>query len=376
MADLASLVQQMNIAGAFTRIVNNPMSQLGPPTRRYIGAELLPEKMVPENLYSEQAIQYRTVIANDAGRYSPVQLKSGMITGSMLVQLGEIDTGSEMTAADYDAVIALLRQTEGQQGIAGGGVNVLTMQAMSQMTNWAEMTLNQPLVVKQEKQRWEMICNAQVTRTGDNGYTETINFPNPTGHRVNAAGTWSDNTYDPYADIIAGAEFLAAKGYTVSRIITSTTVRSKLSLNAKIVGRIGRLGVVGGSVVVEPRGRATLADINAYISGDGLPPIELYDLQYRTQTGSAFFLPRTVMVMVATTGRDTSIDRADLEPLPIQNTIGYQAVGRAAGESAPGKKTFVEPKQDKPPRITGQAWSTTFPVLTEPESLFILKNIS
>lgn len=376
MADLASLVQQMNIAGAFTRIVNNPMSQLGPPTRRYLGAELLPEKMVPENLYSEQAIQYRTVIANDAGRYSPVQLKSGMITGSMLVQLGEIDTGSEMTAADYDAVIALLRQTEGQQGIAGGGVNVLTMQAMSQMTNWAEMTLNQPLVVKQEKQRWEMICNAQVTRTGDNGYTETINFPNPTGHRVNAAGTWSDNTYDPYADIIAGAEFLAAKGYTVSRIITSTTVRSKLSLNAKIVGRIGRLGVVGGSVVVEPRGRATLADINAYISGDGLPPIELYDLQYRTQTGSAFFLPRTVMVMVATTGRDTSIDRADLEPLPIQNTIGYQAVGRPAGQASPGKKVFVEPKEDKPPRISGQAWSSTFPVLLSPESVFVLKNIS
>lgn len=376
MADLASLVQQMNIAGAFTRIVNNPMSQLGPPTRRYLGAELLPEKMVPENLYSEQAIQYRTVIANDAGRYSPVQLKSGMITGSMLVQLGEIDTGSEMTAADYDAVITLLRQTEGQQGIAGGGVNVPTMQAMSMMTNWSEMTLNQPLVVKQEKQRWEAIYNATCTRTGDNGYQEVVTFPNPTGHRVNAAGTWSDNTYDPYADIMAGAEFLAAKGYTVGRIITSTTVRSKLSLNAKMVARIGRLGVVGGSVVVEPRGRATLNDINDYIAGDGLPKIELYDLQYRTQTGSAFFLPRTVFIMIATTGRDTSIDRADLEPMPIQNTIGYQAVGRPAGQAAPGKKVLVTPKENKPPRLEGEAWGTTFPVIQEPEAIFVIKSIS
>jgi hypothetical protein len=376
MADLASLVQQMNIAGAFTRIVNNPMSQLGPPTRRYIGAELLPEKPVPENLYSEQAIQYRTVIANDTGRYSPVQLKSGMITGSMLVQLGEIDTGSEMTAGDYDAVIKLIRDTQGQQGVPGGGINVPTMQAMSMMTNWAEMTLNQPLVVKQEKQRWEAIVNAQVTRTGDNGFQEVVSFPNPTGHRVNAAGTWSDPTYDPYADIMAGAEFLAAKGYTVGRIITSTTVRSKLSLNPKVTARIGRLGVVAGAVVNQPRGRATLADLNEYISGDGLPPIELYDLQYRTQSGSAFFLPRNVFVMVATTGRDTSIDRADLEPLPIQNTLGYQAVGRPAGQESPGKKVLVTPKENKPPRLEGEAWGTTFPVILEPEAIFVIKSIS
>lgn len=376
MADLASLVQQMNIAGAFTRIVNNPMSQLGPPNRRYIGAELLPEKQVPDNLYSEQAIQYRTVIANDAGRYSPVQIKSGMISGSMLVQLGDIDTGSEMTAADYDAVINLMRQAEGRQGVPGGGVAVPTMQAMTNMSNWAEMTLNQPMVVKQEKQRWQAIVSAQVTRTGDNGMQETVSFPNPAGHRVNAAGTWSNNSFDPYTDIIAGAEFLAAKGYTVSRIITSTTVRSKLSQNTNIVSRIGRLGIVSGAVAVEPRGRATLQEINQYISADGLPPIELYDLQYRTQNGSAFFLPRNVFVMIATTGRDQSIDRADLEPLPIQNTIGYQAVGRPAGQSEPGKKIFVQPFEDKPPRIAGQAWATTFPVLLEPESIFVIQNIS
>lgn len=376
MADLASLVQQMNVAGAFTRIVNNPLSQLGPPTRRYFGAELLPEKMVPENLYSEQAIQYRTVIANDAARFSPVQLKSGMISGSMLVQLGDVDTGSEMTAGDYDAVINLLRQTQGQQGVNGGGINVPTMQAMSMMTNWAEMTLNQPLIVKQEKQRWEAIVNAQVTRTGDNGFQEVVTFPNPTGHRVNAGGVWSSNAYDPYADIMAGAEFLAAKGYTVGRIITSTSVRSKLSLNTNVTGRIGRLGVVGGAVVNQPRGRATLSDLNDYISGDGLPPIELYDLQYRTQSGSAYFLPRNVFVMIATTGRDTSIDRADLEPLPLQNTLGYQAVGRPAGQASPGKKTLVTPFENKPPRLEGEAWATTFPVILEPEAIFVIKSIT
>jgi hypothetical protein len=294
----------------------------------------------------------------------------------MLVQLADIDTGSEMTGADYDAVIKLMRETEGQQGVPGGGIDVPTMQAMSTMTNWAEMTLNQPLVVKAEKQRWEAIVNAQVTRTGDNGFSEPVTFPNPTGARPNAGGQWSSNSYDPYIDIIAGAEYLAAKGYTVNRIITSTTVRSILSKNTNITARVGRLGVVNGSVTNEPRGRATLEDINQYISGDGLPPIELYDLQYRTQTGSAFFLPRNVFVMLATTGRDTSIDRADLEPLPLQNTLGYQAVGRPTGSAAPGRVVRVDPKENKPPRIEGEAWATTFPVILQPEGIFVIRSIS
>lgn len=376
MADLSTLVQQMNETGAFLRIVNNPLSQLGTQGRRYIGAELLPEQLVQENIYSEQAVEYRTIIANDSARYSPVQLKQGMISGSMLVILTEIDTGNSFTAGDYDAIINLLRQTQGQQGVNGGGVAVPTMQAMGMMTNWAEMTLNRPLIEKMEKQRWEAICNAQVTRTGDNGLSDTVNYPNPTGHRPNAGGTWSSNGYDPYVDIMAGAEFLAAKGYTVSRIVTSTTVRSKLTLNANMVARIGRLGIVSGAVTVEPRGRATLDMMNQYIAGDGLPPIELYDLQYRTSTGSARFMPNNVFCMFATTARDQSIDRADLEPIPLQNTIGYQAVGRPAGQAAPGRKVFTQAFDDKPPRIVGQAWATTLPVITSPESLFVIKSIS
>lgn len=372
--DLPGLIANMNQTGVFARIVNNPLSQMGQPARRYLGAELLPERLVPLNLFEETAIRYRSLIANDAGRFSPVQLKGGMIVGSMLVQLGNHDIGSEMTGPDYDALVNLLQQSVGAQGT----MNVVTppdMNAMRQLGDWTDMTLNRPLLERQEKQRWDAIVNAQVVRTGDNGYTETVNFPNPTGHRPNAGGTWSDNTYDPYIDIIAGAEFLAAKGYTVSRMITSTTVRSKLSLNAKMQARVGRLSVASGTVTGVP-GRVTLESMNALFGSDGLPPLELYDLQYRTATTSGRFLSNAAFVMVATTGRDQQIDRADLEPLILQNTLGYYAVGRAAGSASPGRMTNVQQYMNKPPRVEGEAWETGFPVVTEPEAVFVIKSIS
>jgi hypothetical protein len=86
------------------------------------------------------------------------------------------------------------------------------------MIDWAEVTLNRPLLEVIEKQRWQAIIDASVVRIGDNGYGETVTYPNPTGHRVAAGGTWSDNAYDPYADIMALAEVLAVKGYVVNRI--------------------------------------------------------------------------------------------------------------------------------------------------------------
>lgn len=375
MNGLAGLVEEMNQAGAFARIVNNPLATMGAPPRRYLGPTLLPERAVPENLYTEQLIRYRTIIANDATRYSPVQMKSGLLTGSMLVQLGEIDIGSELSGQDYDAIIKLIEQSISQQGIAGGGVSRPTMDAMARMTEWAEMTLNRPLLEKMEKQRWDAIVNASVVRTGDDNYTETIPFPNPTGTRPNAAGTWSSDAYDFYTDIMTGAEFLSAKGYTVNRIITSTPVRSKMSLNAKMMARVGRISVAAGVVTGVP-GRVALADLNEQFSADGLPPIELYDLQYRTQTSAGRFLPSTVFVMVATTGRDESIDRGDQNPLVVPNVLGYTAVGRPAGESTPGRAVVVQEFRDKPPRIDGQAWMTTFPVLLEPEALYVIKAIS
>lgn len=379
--DIRGLVERMIQDAAFATIINNPLAQFGVPSRQYLGATILPEKPVPENDFVEEAIQYRTIIANHGTRYSPVQIKQGAISGQMRVSLSHSDIGSQITGADYDALIRLIERTSGTQGVPGGNIDRPTMMAMQEMGQWSDLTLTRPLLETNEKMRWDAVVDASVTLTGNNGYTEVVAYPNPTGTRVAAGGTWSSNSYDPYADIMAGAEFLAGKGYTVNKMFTSTSVRSKLSLNTKITGRMGRINVQSNTLTNQPVGRAQLADLNNIFGSDGLPPLNLYDLQYRTSTGSGYFLKRDVFVMIATTGRDRSIDLGDLQPMPepmiMNDTIGYLAVGRPAGQSGPGRVAAVRAiDNSKPPRIEGEGWQSSLPVVTDPEAIFVITGIT
>jgi hypothetical protein len=373
--DIRGLIEAMIQSPGFNRVINNPLAQFGTADRKYLGAELLPEQTKPENAYTEEGIKYRTVVANDGTRYSPVQKKGGVLVGSFDVRLSNSDIGSEFTGADYDALIRIIEQTQGSAGVAGGGVNRPEMMAMANLTQWSDATLVRPLKEKNELMRWQCLVAASVARTGDNGYVETVTYPNPTGHRVSAGGTWTNNSYDPWADIIAGAEFLAAKGYTVSRIITGQSVVTKMANNTQVKLRAGRVSV-SASVVSGIPGRATLEDLNNLLEQDSLPPIETYNLQYRTQTGSGYFLPRDVLMLVATTGRDQMIDRADVEPVILQNTLGYTGIGRPAGQASPGAKVVLTPFSNKPPRIEGEAWQTSLPVQTDPEAVFVISGIA
>lgn len=366
--DLPGLVERMAREGQFRTVTGNPLAAFGTGNRPLLGATLLPEVNVPENEYMEDGIRYRTIIANSGSRYSPVQLKSGVLIGSMRVSLGHSDIGDQIDSAKYDALLRLIARE--------GGSNP-SLAAMRQILQWADKTLNQPLIVLNEKQRWDAIVASSVVRTGDNGYRETVAYTNPAGHRVAAGGDWDSDAYDPYADIIAGAEVLAGKGYTVNRIITSTTVMSKLSNNLLVQQRVGRVTIMGGVVAGLP-GRASKADINGMLNEDGLPPIEIYDTQYFTQTSSGYYLPRTVMVMVATTGRDETIDFGDSEPLNVENTLGYVGVGRPAGQADAGRY-IPEPRvitNSKPPRIEGEGWQTALPVITEPEAIYVITGIT
>lgn len=379
--DIRGLVERMIQDAAFATVINNPLAQFGPPARQYLGATLLPEKPVPENEYVEEAIQFRTLLANHGTRYSPVQIKQGVLSGQMRVSLSNSDIGSQITGADYDALIRLIERTSGTQGVPGGNIDRPTMMAMQEMGNWSDLTLNRPLLETNEKMRWDSIVDASTILVGNNGYRETVTYPNPAGHRVAAGGAWSSSAYDPYADIMAGAEFLAGLGYTVNRIITSTSVRSKLALNTKITSRMGRINVQANVLTNQPVGRATQAELSMIFGSDGLPPLELYDLQYRTSTSSGYFLKRDVFVMIATTGRDRAIDLGDLQPMPepmmINNTIGYLAVGRPAGQSGPGRVAAVRAiDNSKPPRIEGEGWQTSLPVITDPEAIFVITTIT
>ena len=363
MADIAGLVNQLMTDGTVPTLALNPQAQFGIAPRRYLGAELLPERTVDENAYREESIIYRTVIANDGTRYSPTQKKGAALIGSFLVELGNSDIATEFTSRDYDALLKMLQTRP-------------TMDAAATLLNWLDRTVNLALIEKNEKQRWEAIVNASVVRSGDNGYSEPVPYSNPANHRAAAGGTWSNDSYDPFADILAMADLLESKGYTVGRIITSRTVLSILAGNDKVKARTGVATINASGQISATAGRATRDAMNLALERDGLPPIETYDLQYRTQTGTGYFLSRSAFVLVATTGQDESIDLGDTNSLMVENTLGYTAIGRATGQAAPGRVLRMEAKQDKPPRIEAEGWMTSLPVVTNPEAVAVITSIS
>lgn len=360
--DIATLVERMMSDGTVQRVARNPRAQFGTAARRYIGAEILPERLTMENSYTEEAVRYRTIVANAGSRYGPVQLKKGELVGTFEVKLAESDIGRELTSRDYDALIRLLGRN-------------LSMDATAAVIRFADTLLNLALVEILERWRWQAIVNAQVVLSGDNEYLENVAYSNPAGHRVNVAGDWDTDTYDPFDDIFAMADMFASKGFTLSRIITSRKVVSKMAGNDKVKTRTNRVTVNTSGQITSVGGRPALSDINAALNADGLPSIEIYDLQYRTQTGTGRFLADTVMVLIAETGRDETLDLGDSVQEQLVNTLGYTGVGRAAGQDTPGRVIRLESFRNKPPRIEGEAWQTGLPVILEPEAIAVLQNI-
>lgn len=368
--DLLTLVRQMQADGTVELIASNPLAQFGPPTRQYLGATLLPERPVPLNMYKERSIRYRTVIANSGTRYSPVQIKEDKsLVGEMTVELAENDIGRQFTGEDYDAFLQLLLTRP-------------AMEAVVQLTRWLDVTVNRALLDLNEKNRWAALLDAAIVLTGDNGFTETVTYSNPAGHRVNAGGTWSSDAYDPYDDIIAQVQLLADKGYTVSRILGSRKVATILARNAKMQERVGGKILVtsGGAIQSRPRPLVNLADLNAVLASDGLPPLELYEAQYFDYGGAHRFFRDTSLLFVATTGREEVIAEQryyESNELPIlQDTLGYTAIGRPVGQPGPGRVIKLRPEMDgKPPRIDAEGWQTSLPVITEPEAIAVINAI-
>lgn len=362
MADLYTTLQQMRADGTIETIARNPLAQFGRRARPYLGASLLPEQFVLENQYREETIRYRTVVANDGTRYSPVQKKGADLTGSFLVELAHSDIGQEFSGRDYDALLRLLSQNA-------------SMEAIVALTRWADTVGNLALVENNERMIWEAIVGASVALRGDNKYAETVAYSNPAAHRVAEAASWSTDSTDIFADIATGVDKLASLGYTVNRLITSRPVVSIMAGNDTVKSRVGFAVVNASGQIESAGGRASIAAINGALQADGLPPIEQYDLQYRTSTGTGYFLARDVMVMLATTGRDDMVDIGDDERY-IPDTLGYMAVGRPAGQANPGRVLQLTPQTNKPPRIELEGWQTSLPVITEPEAIYVINTIT
>lgn len=359
---LQSLIDELEADGHLANIATNPLAQFGTPNRQYLGATLLPERIVPQNEFKERGIRYKTIVANDATRYSPVQKKKGQMVGSMSVSLGESDIGNDLDSDEYDALIELLNSGT-------------PLEQMTRVLDWVDTTLVRSLLEHNERHRWQAIVGAQVTRQGDGGYLETVSYSNPTGHRVNASSQWSNDANDPLEQIMEQADFMAGKGFTVNRIIIPRPVLSILTGNAKIQARRGSTVINLGGTLTVANQRMSRQALAGVFNDQDLPAPEVYDLQYNTPTASHHFLSRNVMVMVATTGRDQSIDFGDDVEL-LTDTLGYDGIGRPAGQSSPGRAIVLETFRDKPPRIQGQMWQTELPVILDPEAISVIGSIS
>jgi hypothetical protein len=364
MAELKTLINQMIADGSFQTITNNPLAQFGAGARNYIGATILPEKSVSDNAFRETNVRYRTIVANDGTQYSPAQKKGGSsAVGEVLVELGYSDIACEFTGRDFDELQRLLRNADDAS-------------ANLRVSQWIDTAVVRALIEHDEKNIWEAIVNASVVRTGQNGFGDTITYSNPSGHRAAAGGTWTNDAYDPFDDILAMVNLLDSKGYRCTRIITGSPVVNIMAGNSKVQQRSGQLQVSASGTIEVLAGFGTRNAVQNSMTGSGLPVIETYDLTYEKEDGSRTkFLPAGSMVFLSDTGQDQSVVfEAGTKVVP--DTLGYLAVGRAAGQADPGRKIFVEQFSSKPPRIEAQGWQATLPVITEPEAFAVITGIA
>jgi len=363
MPDISGLIGQANTDGRFNQIASDPFTQFGTNTRRYIGAELLPERLVEDYMFRDEAFQFLSTVANDESRHSPPTMQKMAQTAAMNIILGDSGIATQLNTPDFEGLRSMLNR--------GGD-----MAAMARLLEFPEK-LNMALQELNERQRWQVIVSSNIVREGDNGYKETVPIEAPAGHRVNAGATWTGDATvrDPFTDILAGVNFLAGKGKTVRRIITSSTVRSIMTTNAKMMSRTG-ISVVNniGTISVSPA-RASQGGIADAFGREGLPAIETYDLMWQKGSTSGFFLPRNVVVIIAGSDNSATVERNG-QAFSLEGTLGYTAIGRVAGFAEPGRQIQVNYINDIPPRVEGKAKQSSFPVLQDRESVYVISAIS
>jgi len=361
--DLGTFLERLIEQGRIEAVMTNEFAQFGIQPRQYMGAMLLPEEMKESNTYRETEVYYRTVVANAGSRYSPAQIKDGgVIGGEMLVELGNSDISTRLRGDRYDDLVEYLNEDADM--------------AADEIMSWVNQLVNMALVEFNEIKRWEALESAQVT-IEINGVQQTVQYPDPTGHRVAAGLDWTVDGNDPMEDILAMQSTLRDKGYVLENIITSHDVMSTLRQNEQIARRAG--AVVGQADNVVQVQNIDNSDVQGVFDQNNLPTPQTYDLNYYTEQGNAQrFMSDDVMVFTCRTGNETEV-RLSSDPTTrriLRETLGYTGVGKPAGQPEPGRTIDLQHKTNKPPRIEADGWQTSLPVLTNPEAVGVINSIT
>lgn len=375
MADIFNIYKKLVDSGIHQSLARNVNITFGRRDKPYVGATILPERLVDSNFLVEDELEFIATPANDATRYSqPIRQSAAEVISSRNIILGELDVERELTGKAFDDMVRIAESSEEA--------------ARLQLIDWMNTALNISLIEKSEIQRWQMLEDGVVIIKGSDGKENTVTMdrdPNltitvPAGTAQNPTGLYG--TDDPMTYISAMVKALSDKGKTVTRIITDNQTISGLSMNPKMQGRLGNQVFVpsGNSLTTEQRtGLVDVGSLNNYLRTFwGLPPLESYDLTYRTSDYKyKHFKSRGTMLFIGDSGQREIITQAgNLQPtgnLTLENTLGYYAVGLAVGQLSPGRVIVSAEKRLKPVGITGQGFQTSFPVLNKPDSLGVIK---
>lgn len=370
---LAELLETLKASNQVNDLINDPAAQFGTGDTPYLGALYLPEQLRDENMYKEEDIKFRSFVANAGSYYSPAQLNpGGQLIGSFNVELGKTDQADQVTAQDYKTLMKLLNRKQTREAI----LNALA---------WFDNHILRPLLDLNEKYRWDAFIDASVLRTGSNAYTEVVNYPNPAGHRpapisggtlANPAGWYEvDGSYDPFEDIFAMADMFSRKGYRLSRIITGgRKLISVLGKNPVVRERTSRITVSNSGQIEAQPGRATAAQMNAFLNEEGIPNFEIYDKTYHTrQLGEQLYVPDDTIVLLCTTGRTQNVDLGERGVLTLDNTMGYYGMGTTAQAFLPGRTFNVEERNLYPGGYYSEGIQVGLPVIQDPEAIGVLK---
>lgn len=368
--EISQLLDQMQTDGTLYRVASDPSVQFGTPQRTYVGASILPERTVRQNAYRESRIGYRTLVANHGSRYAPAQRKNGKFVGHFDVILSDSDIADEFTGEEYDTLLAMLTPITGP--ITAD--NAVGMAAVAQLVRWIDKGINLPLVEVNEKMRWEALVDKRVVLRGDNGYRENINYPSYPDLTITASD-WRDPLVDPMTDFQRLTTAFSGRGVDIARIVMGLPAITLLLNNTIIKGRIGPVVIANGNNLMQSSSIIDVTALNSLFARNNLPAIEPYNLQYRTSTGSKFFLRRDAALIVGRSDNEETLDLGEgtFEVLP--GTLGYTAVGRGVGRSSPGRYIRSEAFDNKPPRINAEGWQTSLPVITEPELVGVINGI-
>lgn len=368
--NLTELIAWLIAEGEFDRITQDPGAQFGLQPETYLGAGILPEQSINDDIVREQGMRYRSIIANDAARFSPVQLKQGAIQfGSMFAKMAESDVGKEYTGQDFENLRKLLVQ-------GGNG------EARLRFLGWLDREVNQSLLRNNEKHRWDALVNFSITRLGDNGYVETTAYTEPTGHNRQIAASWETKTAgvsdnDPFDDLFGLFEDARDKNVIFTRVIMSSATQFKLLRNTKVQDRaqFGQAGFVppNDSIFRSPMAipRLTSAFVN-----EGFPAPEVFDGTYEDDNGTMRYLPEGKILFIGQTGRAEQIDPVEGDTFYVANTLGYTGIGIPALRDVPGRViTTKVVDDDKPGMISCKGWQTSLPVILDPEKRYVLNSV-